>query len=321
MGYMGIKTTVNPSRHNLLGGLYVASILFFGACGVENPNRANPNLSDLEIRGEFSAADDNSSEVEVVLWAVGKKVSPDISSNLGKTFKFGIQPSELALIRRKPIFRGSVQETLVSPSGKAYLLHNLWPDERGARIRFDNVNRLLRRDTLSLGDGIIRSVGDQLPPFALYDQDGEIITTDYCDGSSTVVNFIFTRCSVPEMCPASMLKMKKLQSLAEKTKIKHVKFLSITLDPLFDSPAVLKQYAQAYGLNEANYRFGTAGKSVITDLTRQFGLLRKNHESLTIEHTMRTLLINSRRQIIYQVPGKSWSVEDFLARLSEGTQG
>tara|TARA_B100001057_G_scaffold42754_1_gene38269 strand:- start:19190 stop:20146 length:957 start_codon:yes stop_codon:yes gene_type:complete len=318
---MSIKSTVNTHIQNLVSISYFAGLLFFGACGEENSNRANPNLSDHEIRGEFSAADENSSEVEVVLWSAGKKVAPDISSKLGKTFKFGIQSSELALIRRKTIFRGSVQETLASPAGKAYLLHNLWPDERSARIRFDNVNRLLRRDTLSFGDGNIRSVGDQLPPFALYDQDGDIITTDYFDGSSTVVNFIFTRCSVPDMCPASMLKMKRLQSLADKTKIKHVKFLSITLDPQFDSPAVLKQYANAYELNETNYRLGTAGKSVITDLTRQFGLLRKNHETLTIEHTMRTLLVNSRRQIIYQVPGRSWSVEDFLARLSEGIQG
>ena len=115
--------------------------------------------------------------------------------------------------------------------------------------------------------------------------------------------------------------MKKLQALAQKTKIKHVRFLSITLDPLYDSPGVLKQYAQAYELNEENFRFGTAGKNVIDDITRQFGLLRKNHESLTLEHTMRTLLINSRRQIIYQVPGKSWSVDDFLSRLSEGSNG
>ena len=300
-----------------------AAICFFllVACGDENVNRGNSSLADLEIRGKFSAAEDNSSEVEVILWGAGNKVAPEISSKLGKTFKFGIQPNELSLIRRKPIFRGSVQETLVPSVGKAYLLHNLWPDDRGASIRFDNVNRLLRRDTLSLGDGMIRTVGDQLPPFALYDQDGEIITTDYFDGSSTVLNFIFTRCSVPEMCPASMMKLKKLQALAEKTKIKHARFLSITLDPLFDSPAVLKQYAEAYGVNEESFRFGTAGKSVIDDLTRQFGLLRKNHETLTIEHTMRTLLINSRRQIIYQVPGKSWSVEDFLSRLSEGTQG
>jgi cytochrome oxidase Cu insertion factor (SCO1/SenC/PrrC family) len=304
--------------HFILSGIFF--FLFTFSCGDEYYNSRNSSLAEFEIRGKFSSAEENSSKVEVFLWGAGTKVAPEISSNLGKTFTFDIQASELDLMRRKKIFKGKVQETLRPSAGKAYLLHYLWPDERGDRIRFDNVNRLLRRDTLSLGDGSIRSVGDQLPPFALYDQDGEIITTDYFDGSVTVLNFIFTRCSVPEMCPASTMKMKKLQALAAKTKIENVKFLSITLDPFYDSPAVLKQYAQAYGVNEESFRFGTADKGVIDDLTRQFGLLRKNDESLTIDHTMRTLMINFRRQIIYQVPGKDWSVEDFLSRLSGGLQ-
>ena len=43
-----------------------------------------------------------------------------------------------------------------------------------------------------MGDSMIRSIGDTLPPFALYDQNGEVLTTDYFDGSVTVLNFIFT---------------------------------------------------------------------------------------------------------------------------------
>ena len=151
-----------------------------------------------------------------------------------------------------------------------------------------HANRLLRRDTLSLGDGLIRSVGDQLPPFASYDQDGEIITTDYFDGSATVLNFIFTRCSVPDMCPASTMKMKKLQSLAEKTEIERVKFLSITLDPLCDLRRAQTTRSSLW-FERGKFSLRTAGKSVIDDLTRQFGLLRKNDESLTIEHTISTL--------------------------------
>ena len=36
---------------------------------------------------------------------------------------------------------------------------------------------------------------------------------------------------------------------------------------------------------------------------------------------MRTMIINSKRQIIYQFPGSQWSAEDFLARLPEGVNG
>jgi protein SCO1 len=290
-------------------------------CGDGRPPEAGLPLGVREVRGEFAFADENASQAEIVILAVGRKLDPEISSSLGKPFKFNIQPGDLSLLRNKNVFRGKVQETFAPSSGKSYLLHQVWPDEPSDRIRFNNANRLLKRDTLSLGDGEIRSVGDLLPPFALYDQDGNIITPEYFDGSATVLNFIFTRCSVAEMCPASTNKMKRLQELVQKTKIKHVRFLSITLDPLYDSPGILKQYAQAYNLSEENFRFGTAGKGVIGDLTRQFGILRKNDEKQTIDHTMRTFLVNARRQIIYQVPGKGWSVKDFLLRLQEGSKG
>ncbi len=294
--------------------------LQFGCSNDGSPGQA-VSLGEKEVRGKFSNADENASQAEVVIYAAGRKLDPEISASLGKPFTFNIQPGDVSLLKNKKVFRGKVQETYAPSSGKSYLLHQVWPDEQSERIRFNNANRLLRRDTLSLGDGVIRSVGDLLPPFALYDQDGNIITAEYFDGSATVFNFIFTRCSVAEMCPASTNKMKRLQELVQKTNIKHVRFLSITLDPLYDSPGILKQYAQAYGLNEENFRLGTAGKGVIRDLTRQFGILRKNDEKQTIDHTMRTFLVNARRQITYQVPGKGWSVEDFLVRLQEGSKG
>ena len=315
-----IKVHVNVHKPNRALFLVLAVWILQTGCGDGSLPKRSGLLGDREIRGELAFADENASQVEVVLWGVGQKVDREISAQLGKTFKFNIQPGDISLLRNKAIFRGKVQETFAPSSGKSYLLHQIWPDEQSERIRFNNVNRLLGRDTLSLKDGVIRSVGDLLPPFALYDQDGEIITTDYFDGSVTVLNFIFTRCSVAEMCPASTNKMKRLQELAQKTKIKHVRFLSITLDPEYDSPGILKQYAQAYNLKEENFRLGTAGKPVIDELTRQFGILRKNDETQTIDHTMRTLLVNGRRQIIYQVPGKGWSVEDFLSRLQDGSK-
>ena len=175
-----------------------------------------------------------------------------------------------------------MQETYSGSLGKTHLLHYVWPDDRGERIRLNNVNRLLRRDTLSMGQDVIRTVGDQVPPFALYDQNGKVLTSEFFDGSTTVLNFIFTRCSVAEMCPASTRKMKQLQSLSAKIKIPFVQFLSVSLDPEFDSPGVLKTYARGYDLNESNYKLGTARKTVIDDLTRQLGISRKKEDGLGV---------------------------------------
>jgi len=297
-------------------------LLISTGCGIPAQDQnINLKLSNMEVRGEVTEMDFNTSSVSVEVLGCGKQLMSQWGAYGGFNQSFALQPGDMNLLSRNPKFRATVRETFTPSHGQGFLLVEVWPNDRSELIRINNINRLLRRDTLSMGDSMIRSVGDTLPPFALYDQDGDIITTDYFDGSVTVLNFIFTRCSVPEMCPASTMRMKKLQNLAQKTKVPHVRFLSITLDPDFDTPGVLKSYARAYSLDEANFRLGTARKRVIDDLTRQFGIFRKSVDDLPLDHTMRTMIINSKRQIIYQFPGSQWSAEDFLARLPEGVEG
>ncbi len=296
--------------------IYLQVIL---SCSVENPKNSMSKMNENSFRGKVISLDSNNSTVRVELLARSNDLAPKFPDGIGSEHTMQVQPGDFALLSKKPIFRGKLQETFSPSEGKTFLLHNIWPDDPADRIRVDNVNRLLRRNTLSMGDSMIRTIGDNLPPFALYDQNGEIVTTDFFDGSVTILNFIFSRCSVADMCPAATMKMKKLQDLALKTQIPHIQFLSITLDPSFDSPGVLKSYARGYNLNEDNFKICTAKKSVIDDLTRQFGILRENDKNQPLDHTMRTIIINSKRQIIYQVPGRSWRVEDFLSRLQDGS--
>ena len=82
-------------------------------------------------------------------------------------------------------------------------------------------------------------------------------------------------------------------------------FYLLHFDPNFDSPGVLKSYSMGYSLNNDNFKFCTAKKSVIDDITRQFGIFRKTEENQPLDHTMRTMIVNSRRQIVYQVPGRN----------------
>ena len=293
-------------------------LLLFFSCSDSQTRSNSSNLTGTSIRGEVVSLDINNSIAEIELLARSNEIAEKLSGGIGSMIKFQVQPGDLSLLRNKAVFRGQLQESFSPIIGKTFLLYNVWPDDPAERIRVNNINRLLRRDTLSMGESMIRTVGDTLPPFAFYDQDGEVVTTDYFDGSVTIMNFIFSRCSVADMCPASTMKMKSLQELAKKTKIPHIRFLSITLDPNFDSPGVLKSYSMGYGLNNDNFKFCTAKKSVIDDITRQFGIFRKTEENQPLDHTMRTMIVNSRRQIVYQVPGRNWRVDDFLSRLQSG---
>ena len=295
--------------------LLLCLLSMIASCSKTEVRSSGKGLLEDGVRGEVVNTDHNRSIASIRVTATGSTIRDFSTLQINDVIETEVQPGDFNLLVRKKIFKGRLKSSFSPQNGEIFLLHSVWPDEFRERIRFNNVNRLLRRDTLTMGSDSIRSVGDQVPPFALYDQDGEIITTDYLDGSVTILNFIFTRCSEPDMCPAATLKMKKLQDLVEKTKIPYVKFLSVTLDPLFDTPGVLKSYARGYNLEESNFRLGTAGKKVIDDLTRQFGIMRKKEPDTPLDHTMRTLVINSRRQIVYQVPGKGWSVEDFLSRL------
>jgi protein SCO1 len=292
--------------------------LFFGACADEDRISTESSVGFSEIRAEVLSIDRNVSRITAVPQTIGRQVLGFSELDLGKSIEFQVEPGDFGYLSPGKVFRSKVVQVSGSDS-QILSLSSIWPDDPSYRIRFENVNRMLRRDTLSRGDDPIRTIGEYLPPFALFDQDGNLLTTDFFYGKSTVLNFIFTRCSVPEMCPAATNRMRRLQNLVFANNLSEVQFLSITLDPEHDVPGVLKTYALAYGIDESNFRFATGPKSVIDDLVRQFGISRKRDDPATLDHTMRTLVVNSRRQVVYQVPGKGWSEDDFLTRLKGGS--
>ena len=299
--------------------LYFALLL--AGCGGGNHPDSGPALPSDEIRAKVMSIDLNASEITAVPFAIGNRVPESGELVVGKEFVFHVEAGDFGYLAPGRVFRARVDPAIPSPSGeKPFRLTRVWPDDPSHRRRLDNVNRMLRRDTLSRGDDPSRTVGDYLPPFALLDQDGNLITSDFFDGKQTVLNFIFTRCSMPNMCPAATNRMRRLQNLVFANNVPKVQFLSITLDPKHDVPGILKTYAAAYGIDESNFSFATAPKPVIDDLVNQFGVSRKNSDVATLDHTMRTLLISGRRQIVYQVPGKGWAADDFLARLKGTNQ-
>ncbi len=302
----------------LIPASFCLSLFFFTACGDEDRIATVSSVGFDEIRAEVLSIDRNASRITAIPQTIGRQVLGFLELDLGKSIEFQVEPGDFGYLSPGKVFRAKV-EKVAGSDPRILSLSSIWPDDPSYRIRFENVNRMLRRDTLSRGDDPIRTMGEYLPPFALFDQDGNLLTTDFFDGKSTVLNFVFTRCSMAEMCPAATNRMRRLQNLVFANNLPKVQFLSITLDPEYDVPGVLKTYALAYGIDESNFRFATAPKSVIDDLVRQFGISRKRDDPTTLDHTMRTLVVNSRRQVVYQVPGKGWSADDFLARLKGGS--
>ena len=142
----------------------------------------------------------------------------------------------------------------------------------------------------------------------------EVVAFEHFRGQRVVLNFIFTRCPVATMCPASTARMATLQRLARERGVRDLQLVSITLDPAYDTPPVLKAYAEGRGLDAANFSFLTGPEPAIRSLLAQFGVIAEPSENIW-KHTLATLLIDRDGKIVHRIDGSVWEPEDLLKRL------
>ena len=84
-----------------------------------------------------------------------------------------------------------------------------------------------------------------IPDFVLIDQNSKPFGTEQLRGSVWIADFIFTSC--PDMCPMLTSAMATIErETAEEPALKDVRFVSISVDPDNDTPAVLAEYAGKY---------------------------------------------------------------------------
>jgi protein SCO1/2 len=103
-----------------------------------------------------------------------------------------------------------------------------------------------------------------VPPFSLTDQDGKPFTNASVAGNVWVANYIFTRCAGP--CPTMTA---EIASLAHEIDHPDVRFVSFSVDPEYDTPAVLKDYAGRFGADHSRWSFVTGDKSQIFRLAER----------------------------------------------------
>jgi protein SCO1/2 len=150
--------------------------------------------------------------------------------------------------------------------------------------------------------------GDEMPPFSLTSQNSERITLDTFRGHPFVLTFVFTRCPVPNFCPRMSNNFEELQAAINKANGEPAKarLLSVTLDPSFDTPKVLTEYAAFHHANSEIWTFATGDEKEIDSLTRAFSIYRQN-EGGTISHGLATALINPNGKIEKIWRGNGWT--------------
>jgi protein SCO1/2 len=121
------------------------------------------------------------------------------------------------------------------------------------------------------------------PPFTLTSQDGKSVALTDLRGKVLAVTFIYTGC--PDICPLVTQKMVDVQNALGAEFGTKIAFVSITLDPEHDTPAVLKDYAQSWGAKPNGWMLLTGSPAAIRDVTRRYGVFFAKKEDGSVDHT------------------------------------
>lgn len=190
--------------------------------------------------------------------------------------------------------------------------------ENVKKIRREDVNVAEPKQTPSVSaeSNARLKEGDGMPPFSLRNQNGGLVSLDTFRGQPFVLTFVFTRCPVPNFCPRMSNNFEELQT-AIKTgseTLAKTRLLSITLDPGYDTPKVLSDYAGFHHADPNVWIFATGDEKEIDALTRAFSVYRQN-EGGTISHGLATALINRDGAIEKIWRGNAWTPAEVIAAV------
>ena len=122
----------------------------------------------------------------------------------------------------------------------------------------------------------IREPGEQLSDGKLVDQNGVATSLASYRGHRVALTFIYTRCPLPEFCPLMDRHFAAVQkTLLSTPAMADVRLVTVTIDPAFDTPAVLKAYAARRGADPKIWSFLTGEPADVNQFGSQLGVVRR----------------------------------------------
>ncbi len=210
-----------------------------------------------------------------------------------------------------------IRAELVEIGDGDYALEKIWPADPASAAAVESAAKKLTQETVALGRAAYREIGERVPDFTLFDQEGRVVEGRRFRGKQVMINFIFTRCPVAKMCPAAVARFQQTQKLAREQGVADLELISFSLDPEYDTPGVLKQYVIQRGIDTSNYSFLTGPQMAIKSLLQQFGILTEMQGDL-LNHTAATLLLDPSGRIIHRADGSEWDVNEFVGKMKRG---
>ena len=174
-------------------------------------------------------------------------------------------------------------------------------------------------------EGADPKVGDEVPDYRLINQDGKTIRIQDYKGKALLLTFVYTRCQDPNQCTlmssnfaAIDQELQKQPELYSKTHL-----LSISFDPAYDTPKVLRSYGAAYTgkYSEetfAHWEFASGSADEVKGIAKFFGLRYYQDTTSGTEqviHSLRTAVIGPDGKIVKVYRGNEWKPDELIKDL------
>jgi len=147
------------------------------------------------------------------------------------------------------------------------------------------------------------SIGAVMPDFSLIDQLSRPVRISGFRGKVVALNFIYTRCPLPDVCPRLSAGFARLQ---KRFAARDLILLSVTLDPQYDTPEVLAQYAKIWRADPARWHFLTGDLAEVQRVAARAGIIYWPEEGL-LTHTSETAVIARDGKLVALIEGSGYS--------------
>ncbi|MGM0743847.1 SCO family protein [Rhodohalobacter sp.] len=152
--------------------------------------------------------------------------------------------------------------------------------------------------------------------FLLVDQDSSSVSfPEEYNGNIMLVGYVYTHC--PDICPMITYNMRDVQrALPDQGDFMLV---SVSFDPERDTPAILKDYADNYSLDQSNWKLLTGGKSEVESLLETLSIItvktptrfsEEDKPVYFIDHTDRVTLIDRDGNVRKHYSGSEFNADE-----------
>jgi protein SCO1/2 len=159
------------------------------------------------------------------------------------------------------------------------------------------------------------AVGATVPDFRLTDQKRRQVTLSELRGKVVAINFIYTSCALPNFCLRIASNFGVLQKRFRAQLGRDLVLLTVTFDPVHDTPDVLAEYAKQFAADPATWHFLTGAAADVQRVCRLFGVDFFPDEGL-MNHSLHTALIDRNGKLVANIEGNQFTANQ-LADLTQ----